>query len=253
MGLRDADRDDTRRVHRRARLWMSASTEEWAHICPIGLPPNNRTAGTGVPRTCPESRSPAVTHGRELGSDQAQRQPRSISQADSGRGVQGAILGARCQIRRRTVAIRGGRSHDDPTARRTTLDSLVRSVEIYGSEGWGFESLRVRTASPQVTRRFHQERVPRRPFLRPSRGAILGARITQQCPRHQRGSRSLVALEGPYTSFVIATRQRTCDAAESVWPFPSEATRSGSAAKGLLRLLQSVGLSGRTWTRTTEG
>ena len=56
----------------------------------------------------------------------------------------GAILGARPHSQPRTTTDAHGEQSAVLSVKADSLDQFGRLVEIYGSEGWGFESLRVR-------------------------------------------------------------------------------------------------------------
>jgi hypothetical protein len=63
-------------------------------------------------------------------------------------GVQGAILGARRPRRLRTRRHADVREQPHLGSETPNLNQAGRMVEAYGSEGWGFESLRVRQCLP---------------------------------------------------------------------------------------------------------
>ena len=65
----------------------------------------------------------------------------------------GAILGARRSERSRTCPIVGGRAEASVSGKTTDRDALGRIADDYGSEGWEFESLRVRHSHHLVTGR----------------------------------------------------------------------------------------------------
>jgi hypothetical protein len=60
----------------------------------------------------------------------------------------GAILGARSHSRPRTTTDLHGAQSAVLCVKAELPDLSGRSVEAYGSEGWGFESLRVRQCFP---------------------------------------------------------------------------------------------------------
>jgi hypothetical protein len=78
----------------------------------------------------------------------------------------GAILGARPHTRPRTIADAHGAQSAVLGVKLDPQDQPGRLVETYGSEGWGFESLRVRSILPSQGHFFDRRR-SRKPRTKP--------------------------------------------------------------------------------------